>query len=118
MPRKTCDFHKIPHTFAVDVSIGRQVRRLREAAGLKSADLASALGVDPSAVSNLENGRRSVKAYELGVIADFLGVSQLAILEPDSLLGRLPVAHRTNGDDDGSRDARCVSRLWRNCTRC
>ena len=90
----------------MEVSIGRQVRRLREAAGLRAADLASALGVDPSAVSNLEHGRRNVKADELSVIADFLGVSQLAILEPDSLLGRLPVAHRTNGDDGGSRDAR------------
>ena len=90
----------------MEESIGRQVRRLREAAGLKAADLASALGVDPSAVSNLEHGRRGVKADELSVIADFLGVSQLAILEPDSLLGRLPVAHRTDGDDGGSRDAR------------
>lgn len=89
----------------MEVSIGRQIRWLREAAGLKAADLASALGVDPSAVSNLEKDRRRVKADELRAIANFLGVSQLAILEPDSMLGRLPVAHRTNGDD-GSRDAR------------
>ena len=82
----------------MEVSIGRQIRRLREAAGLKAADLATALGVDGSAVSNIEHGRRSVRADELGVIARFLDVSQLAILEPDSLLGRLPVAHRTNGD--------------------
>ena len=86
------------------MSIGRQIRRLREAAGLRAADLAERLGVDPSAVSNLENDRRGVKAEEVGVIADFLGVSQLAILEPDSLLGRLPVAHRTNGDETASRD--------------
>ena len=89
----------------MEVSIGRQIRRLREAAGLKAADLAGALGVDASAVSNLEHDRRSVKADELGVIADFLGVSQLAILEPDSLLGRLPVAHRTNGDGTASQDS-------------
>ena len=87
------------------MSIGRQIRRLREAAGLKAADLAERLGVDPSAVSNLENDRRGVKADELGTIADFLGVSQLAILEPDSLLGRLPVAHRTNGDEPASQDS-------------
>ena len=88
----------------MDTSIGRQIRRLREAAGLRAADLAERLGVDPSAVSNLENNRRGVKAEEVGTIADFLGVSQLAILEPDSLLGRLPVAHRTNGDETASRD--------------
>ena len=98
-------FTRRAHAVAVEVSIGRQIRRLREAGGLKAADLASALGVDPSAVSNLEKNRRRVKADELRAIANFLGVSQLAILEPDSLLGRLPVAHRTNGDD-GSRDAR------------
>ena len=89
----------------MEVSIGRQIRRLREAAGLRAAHLADVLGVDASAVSNLEHDRRNVKAGELGAIANFLGVSQLAILEPDSLLGRLPVAHRTNGDDGGSRDA-------------
>lgn len=89
----------------MEVSIGRQVRRLRKAAGLKAADLAGALGVDASAVSHLEHGKRSVKADELGTIADFLGVSQLAILEPDSLLGRLPVAHRTNGDEASSQDS-------------
>ena len=89
----------------MEVSIGRQIRRMREAAGLKAADLANALEIDASAVSNLEHDRRSVKANELGVIADFLGVSQLAILEPDSLLGRLPVAHRTNGDDTASLDS-------------
>ena len=89
----------------MEVSIGRQIRRLREAAGLKAADLAGALGIDASAVSNLEHDRRSVKADELGAIADFLGVSQLAILEPDSLLGRLPVAHRTNGDGTASQDS-------------
>ena len=83
----------------MEVSIGRQIRRLREVAGLKAADLASVLGVDASAVSNLEHGRRSVKVNELRAIADFLGVSPLAILEPDSLLGRLPAAQRTNGDE-------------------
>ena len=89
----------------MEVSIGRQIRRLREAAGLKAADLADVLEVDASAVSNLENDRRNVKAAELAAIASFLGVSQLAILEPDSLLGRLPVAHRTNGEATASQDS-------------
>ena len=105
-PEGLAIFTSFAHNRAVEMSIGRQVRRLREAAGLKAADLATALGLDPSAVSNLENDRRGVKADELGAIAGFLGVSQLAILEPDSLLGRLPMAHRTNGDDGDSRDAR------------
>ena len=105
LSRKACDSTRLAHTCAVEVSIGRQIRRLREAAGLKAAGLADALGVDASAVSNLEHDRRNVKAGELGIIANFLGVSQLAILEPDSLLGRLPVAHRTNGDEIAGQDS-------------
>ena len=104
-PQRLAISTRFAHTLAVEVSIGRQIRRLREAAGLRAADLAGALGVDASAVSNLEHDRRSVRADELGAIADFLGVSQLAILEPDSLLGRLPVAHRTNGDGTASQNS-------------
>jgi len=79
------------------ISIGRQIRRIRELAGLQAADLAAALGLDASAVSNIEHDRRAVKASELATIAQFLGVSQLALLEPDSLLARLPVAARAAG---------------------
>jgi Zn-dependent peptidase ImmA (M78 family) len=63
-------------------------------------DLAAAIGLDPSAMSNIENGKRSVKAHELTAIADALGVSVLAILDENSLLGRLPTAAR---QDDGER---------------
>ncbi len=86
------------------MSIGGQIRRLREAAGLKASDLAAELGLDPSAVSNLERDRRHVRAEEFSTIANFLGVSQLAILEPDSLLGRLPLATRMNGTGSLSRE--------------
>ncbi len=89
----------------MEIRIGHQIRQLRKAAGLKAADLAEVLGVDASAVSNLEHGRRSVKADELGTIADFLGVSLLAILEPDSLMGRLGVARRTNSTELFSKDS-------------
>ena len=90
------------------ISIGGQIRRLREAAGLQAADLAQALNLDPSAVSNIEHDKRSVKASELTAIARFLGVSQLAILEPDSLLARLPVAARAGGS---TVDGPVMSRL-------
>jgi Zn-dependent peptidase ImmA (M78 family) len=75
--------------------IGARIRDLRKEAGMNAEDIAEALGVDPSAISNIENGKRSVKTSELAKIAKALGVSPLAILEPDSLLGRLPVAART-----------------------
>lgn len=82
-----------------DESIGRQIRKLRESAGLRAVDLAQALDVDPAVVSNIEHDKRQVKARELATIAEFLGVSQLAILDPDSLLARLPVAPRTTAGE-------------------
>ena len=48
-------------------------------------------------------------ASELSAIAEGLDVSPLAILEPESLPGRLLIAHRTNGDEGRSREA--VKRL-------
>ena len=45
-----------------------------------------------------ERGDWDIEAEEVLDLAWALGVSPMAILEPDSLLGRLPVATRTNGD--------------------
>lgn len=75
--------------------IGARIRQLREGAGLQSQELAASLGLDPSAMSNIENGKRSVKSGELATIASVLGVSPLAILSDDSFLGDLPVAARS-----------------------
>lgn len=80
------------------VELGPRIRVLREQIGFLAKDLASALRLDTSAVSRIESGEREIKATELAAIAEFLGVSQLAILEPDSLLGRLPVSPRANSD--------------------
>lgn len=55
------------------------------------------IGLDATALSKIENGRRSVKSVELAKIAQALHVSPLAILEPDSLVGRLPIAARRAG---------------------
>lgn len=74
--------------------IGARIRELRERAGVQSQELAEKLHLDPSAMSNIERGKRSVKTEELAVIAQTLGVSPLAILSRDSLLARLPIAPR------------------------
>ena len=86
--------------------IGYTIRRLREQAGVQAKDLAVALNLDASAISNIENGKRAVKTGELADIARKLGISPLAILEPDSLLARLPVAARstTFALDESVRD--------------
>jgi len=58
-------------------------------------DLAAAVGLSPSSMSLIESGERSVKASELVALADVLGISPLALLEPDSLVGRVSIAART-----------------------
>jgi transcriptional regulator with XRE-family HTH domain len=77
-------------------AVGARIRELRERAGVQSKDLAERLGINPSAMSNIESGKRGVKTQELAVIADALSVSPLAILDEESLLSRLPIAPRTD----------------------
>ena len=84
-----------------DATIGARIRELRERAGLQSQELAAALGIDPSAISNIEKGKRAVKTTELAVIASTIGVSPLAILSPESPVSQLPVAARAT-DSEGS----------------
>ncbi len=78
--------------------VGKQIRKLRLAAGLEAKQLAEEVGLDPTAISKIEAGRRAVKTDELVNIADSLGVSPLALLEPNSLLARLQVAARSTTD--------------------
>jgi Zn-dependent peptidase ImmA (M78 family)/transcriptional regulator with XRE-family HTH domain len=77
-----------------DPTIGARIRTLREAAGFQSQELARVVGLDPSAMSNIETGKRSVKSSELAKIAEALRVSPLALLDEDSLPARMPVAAR------------------------
>ena len=90
-------------------ALGQRIRELREAAGLEVSELAKQVGLEPSDAADIEQGRRHIKTRELSDIAVCLGVSQLAILEPDSLLARLPIAARQHGSagayTDKSADA-------------
>ena len=87
----------VPAASVQGPALGQQIRELREAAGLEVSELAKQVGLDPSDVADIEDGRRHIKTRELSDIAVCLGVSQLAILEPDSLLARLPIAARQHG---------------------
>lgn len=91
-------------------ALGARIRTLRERAGMQSQELASRLGIDPSAMSNIERGRRSVKTGELMKIAEALSVSPLALLDEDSLPARMPVALRRDGQSSSIRGA-AYSRL-------
>ena len=78
-------------------STGAQIRRLREQTGFAVKELAEGAGLDIDVVREIESGNQDFETEEVFAIAEFLGISPLAIFEPDSLLGRLPVAPRTNG---------------------
>jgi Zn-dependent peptidase ImmA (M78 family)/DNA-binding XRE family transcriptional regulator len=80
-----------------DPSLGARIRALRERAGIQSQELAATIGLDPSAMSNIERDKRAVKTEELARIAQALKVSPLAVLEPTSLPARMPVAARRDG---------------------
>jgi transcriptional regulator with XRE-family HTH domain len=54
--------------------VGRNVRRLRIAAGLSQAQLAERMGVDRAYVSGLELGQRNPTVITLWHIAKALGV--------------------------------------------
>ncbi len=61
-------------------SIGRAISRLREEQGWSQRQLAKWVGLDQSAVSRIEAGRRRVSAKELQLLADTFGVSADALL--------------------------------------
>jgi Zn-dependent peptidase ImmA (M78 family)/DNA-binding Xre family transcriptional regulator len=82
----------------MEPDVGMRIRALREAAGLRAQDLAERIGMDPTAWSKIENGRRAVKSAELARIADALNVSPLSLLEDDPLLSKLPAAAHRSGE--------------------
>lgn len=81
----------------MDREVGERIRLIREAVGLQAQDLATRVGLDPTVVSKIENGKRAIKAVELARIAEALKVSPLALLEDDPILSNLPVAARRAG---------------------
>ena len=85
-------------------SVGAQIGLLRKRLSRDQQEMADALGLDGEEMADLEAGRRSASAGDVASAAEFLRVSSLAILEPDSLLARLPVAKRSNGDDHADQD--------------
>ena len=70
---------------------------------MQSQELASRLGIDPSAMSNIERGKRAVKTGELTQIAEALSVSPLALLDESSLPARMPVAPRRDSESSDIR---------------
>ena len=64
--------------------VGRNVRRLRIAAGLSQAQLAIRMGVDRAYVSGLELGQRNPTILTLWHLAQALGVKLVPFFEEKS----------------------------------
>ena len=62
--------------------VGTRLRTAREQKGLSQSELAAKTGLQPSAISHFETGRRAPSFENLRVLADALSVST------DSLIGR------------------------------
>jgi transcriptional regulator with XRE-family HTH domain len=63
--------------------VGRNVRRLRIAAGLSQAELAQRMGVDRAYVSGLELGQRNPTIVTLWHLAEALGVKLASFFEEE-----------------------------------
>ena len=64
------------------VRIGQRIKTIREARGMTRAELGALVGLDQNRVQQYENGRRKPKLPLLKKIAEALGVSIIALMEP------------------------------------
>lgn len=63
--------------------VGRNVRRYRQQKGLTQEQFAERSGFSQQYLSDLERGRRNPTVVTLFELATALGVSHVALLEPD-----------------------------------
>lgn len=59
------------------------LKGFREARGLKTVELAKAVGVVPSHITNIEAGRREASPKLINALAEALRTSVLSLLGPD-----------------------------------
>lgn len=64
------------------VRIGQRIKTIREACGMTRAELGMLIGLDQNRVQQYENGKRKPKIPLLKKIAEALGVSIIALMEP------------------------------------
>jgi len=72
----------------MDVYIGAQVRKRREALKLGQANLAKAIGISKQQVQKYEAGKSRISAASLFGICKYLNVSLLSMFENDSIRSR------------------------------
>lgn len=90
--------------------IGEEVRRQREELGLTGAQLAARAGLAPSAVSQIETGKRSPSSMSVMKLADALGV-EVGELYPKKAQAPLPLDTSAGGADDPAEAAAMIRAL-------
>lgn len=102
-----------------DRALGKRIREARDGAGVKQDQLAQAVGLSRTSITNIERGRQGVQAYLLARIADVLAkppaelLPRLALepevvpekmrsLEPDKRAWAERVLKQTTEDDDNA----------------
>lgn len=70
-------------TQAVYERVGGNIKRAREHREVKQSELADALGVTRTVVTNMETGRQAVKVHQLLLIADVLDIPANELLQID-----------------------------------
>jgi transcriptional regulator with XRE-family HTH domain len=65
------------------IRVGETVRALREARGLRVGELADALGVSHSYISQIESGNKPLPPRRVRDFAAALGVRPAALVRPD-----------------------------------
>lgn len=68
---------------AFNAKLGKRLKEIRQARGLSQEQISKLLGVNRSAVSQVENGKRAVTAHELSRLADALAISIDSLLDPE-----------------------------------
>jgi transcriptional regulator with XRE-family HTH domain len=70
---------------ALQIVVGRNIRRLRRERGLSQEDLADEIGVHRTYMGGVERGERNLTLRSLERLAERLGVSPLSLLaDPDA----------------------------------
>src|SRR4051812_34465742 len=70
---------------AVYGRIGGNIRRVRKDRGLNQEDVARALDLTRTAVTNIETGRQGLQVHQLLIIADALSVTPQELLDLGSV---------------------------------
>lgn len=82
---------------------GAEIARLREERGMPQAELGDVAGLDQTAMSKVESGKRSLSAGELLAVASHLAV------DPQALLHReYAVLHWRADSSEASEEAKAV----------